>query len=166
MCTFNPCQISNLHVQDLQHRRQSPSVVVVFPSVIASDGCNQVGSTYADITTSFDPSQLSTILADGSSQSFNFAELPCPPPGVQWNAGPVYAPLLAPPPFLFGLDPAFSTCIPGASQGVDPPTAVPTADGVSGPASVGGGHPHGRHKRAEAHHRVEAWAPAQTAPPR
>ena len=141
---------------------QSPSVVVVFPSVIASDGCKQVGSTYADLTASFDPSQLSTMRPDGTSQLFNFADLPCPPPGVQWNPQPEYLPLLAPPPFLYGLDPAFSTCIPGASQGVDPMTALPTANGVSGPGPPGQLHPH---RRAVAHKGVEAWAPTRTMQP-
>ena len=57
---------------------------------------------------------------------------------------PNYAPLIAPPPFIFNdLDNgAFSTCIPGLKQGVDPPIAVQHGNGVSGPGGVG--HPRRR----------------------
>ena len=61
---------------------------------------------------------------------------------------PSYAPLIAPPSFIFNdLDNgAFSNCIPGLSQGVDPPIALPSGGGPSGP---GHGHPR-RAKRAPA----------------
>ena len=60
-----------------------------------------------------------------------------------------YAPTIAPPSFIFNeLDNgAFATCIPGADQGIDPPIAVQTGNGVSGPG--GGGRP-GRNRRAPA----------------
>ena len=62
---------------------------------------------------------------------------------------PNYAPLIAPPSFIFNdLDNgAFSNCIPGLSQGVDPPIPLSTGGGVSGPG--GHGH-HGPNKRAPA----------------
>lgn len=108
---------------------------------MASDGCNQIGSGYGPITTSFAPGELSTIDIGGvSTNVFNFADLPCPPPGIELPPGETYAPLIAPPSFIFDLDPAFSTCIPGYSQGVDPPHALPTAaGGLGGPGPVGGG---------------------------
>lgn len=134
----------------------SPSVYVVFPSIIASDGCELIGSTYADITTSFAPGALSTIRpTDNSTYAFNFADLPCPPASVGWDGVGAYQPRLAPPPFLFGLDKAFATCIPGASQGIDPFGALQTANGISPP----------RQRRAMAHRRAEPWAPEKTPGP-
>jgi len=81
----------------------------------------------------------------------------------------MYTPLISPPPFLFSLDSAFSTCIPGAFQGVDPPTAAETGGRVTGPGKPGcGTHPGGcgRHKRAFAHAKAEARAPVKTAVPK
>ena len=109
------------HANILTLGSQSPSVYVVFPSIAAFDGCQQVGQTFADLTTSFAPEAMSTVRSDWSKYPFNFADLPCPPAGVPWNQseGP-YQPLLAPPDFLFTIDPAFATCTPAASQGIDP----------------------------------------------
>ena len=74
-----------------------------------------------------------------STNVFNFADLPCPPSSIDLPAGVPYAPLIAPPSFIWGLDPAFSGCVPGLSQGVDPATAFTTAkNGVPSP-EVGGG---------------------------
>ena len=106
--------------------RVFPSVYVVFPSIMASDGCRQIGKGYGPITTSFPPGELSTISMGGlATKVFNFADLPCPPSDVDIPPGDTYAPLIAPPSFLFELDPAFSTCIPAYAQGVvalvDPP---------------------------------------------
>ena len=141
--------------------RESPSIYAIFPSIMASDGCNQIGKGYGPITTSFAPDELSTI-AGGSTNVFNFADLPCPPPGVEVPPGETYAPLIAPPAFIWGLDPAFSGCLPGRSQGVDPPTAMPTADGLGGPG--GGGHPR-RNLDAPSYPNVAPWAPTKTAGP-
>lgn len=100
---------------------------------MASDGCKQIGNGYGPITTSFAPGELSTIdIGVYSTNSFNFNDLPCPPPGIDIPSGETYAPLISPPPFIWDLDPAFSTCIPGYSQGVDPPTALTHADGLGG----------------------------------
>ena len=109
------------HANLLTLGSQSPSVYVVFPSITAFDGCRQVGKTFAGLTTSFAPEAMSTVRSDWSKYPFNFADLPCPPADIPWNRseGP-YQPLLAPPDFLFTIDPAFATCTPAASQGVDP----------------------------------------------
>ena len=147
------------------HNRESPSIYAIFPSIMASDGCNQIGQGYGPITTSFAPGELSTIDIRGvSSNVFDFADLPCGPPGFDLSGSASYAPLIAPPSFIFELDPAFTSCIPGASQGVDPPTALPMAGGVNGPGSGPGAHPP-RDLGAPAHPHVAPWGPAKTAPP-
>ena len=130
---------------------------------MASDGCNQIGGTYGPITTSFAPGELSTI-ADDSTNVFNFADLPCPPPGIEVPSGSPYAPLISPPPFITGLDPAFASCIPGRDQGVDPPIAAVTDTGPQGPGNPGRG---GRRRDlgARAHAHVAPWAPTKTAEP-
>ena len=92
---------------------------------MASDGCNQIGTGYGPITRSFAPGELSTIVDGGHSTNvYNFDDLPCPPSSIEVNPGETYAPLIAPPSFITELDPAFSNCIPGYSQGVDPPYAL------------------------------------------
>ena len=130
---------------------------------MASDGCNQIGGTYGPITTSFASGELSTI-ADDSTNVFNFADLPCPPPGVVVPSDSPYAPLISPPPFIKGLDSAFASCIPGMSQGVDPPIAATADTGPQGPGQAGGG-PHRRELGARAHAHVAPWAPTKTAEP-
>lgn len=134
---------------------------------MASDGCNQIGQGYGPITTSFAPGELSTIDIGGHSTNvFNFDDLPCPPPGIEVPAGETYAPLIAPPSFIYDLDPAFSTCIPGYSQGVDPPTAMPTVPGgIPGPVGPRGVRPARRDLEQRAHPHVAPWAPAKTAGP-
>lgn len=125
--------------------RQSPSVYAVFPLIEARDGCMKVGHQFQNVVTSFAPGDLSTTRADGKTYSFNFADLPCPPPEVGWDptVGP-YAPALAPLPFLWGLDHKFANCIPGASQGIDPFTTLMTATAASGPGLPGCGRHCGR----------------------
>ena len=136
--------------------RQSPSVYAIFPSIIASDGCKQIGNTYGPITTSFAPGELSTIAIGGHSTGvFNFQDLPCPPPGIDVTPGEAYAPLISPPPFIWKLDPAFSGCIPGYSQGVDPPHALTQGGGLGGL----GGPPPRRDLGAS------PWGPAKTPGP-
>lgn len=125
---------------------ESPNVYVIFPSISANDGCTQIGKTHSSITTMFAPSDLSTIDSSGATKVFDFGDLPCGPPGME---DPNYAPLIAPPSFIFNeLDNgAFASCIPGLHQGVDPPRAVQAGNGVSGPGS---GHPHRPKRRAPA----------------
>lgn len=144
----------------------SPSIYAIFPSIMASDGCNQVGKGYGPITTSFAPSDLLTIDIGGRSTNvFNFADLPCGPSGIDLTPGETYAPLISPPPFISDLDPAFSRCIPGYSQGVDPPTAIPTVLGGLPPPVPGPGRPARRDLGAHAHPHVAPWAPTKTAGP-
>ena len=122
------------HASRLTLGSQSPSVYVVFPSIKASDGCHQVGKTFANLTTSFAPEAMSTVRSDWSKYPFNFTDLPCPPADIPWNRseGP-YQPLLAPPDFLFTIDPAFATCTPAASQGIDPYKPLKSAKKQSPP---------------------------------
>lgn len=138
--------------------RISPSIYAIFPSIMASDGCNQIGKGYGPITTSFAPGELSTIDIGGRSTNvFNFADLPCPPSGIDVPPGETYAPLIAPPSFIWDLDPAFSGCVPGYSQGVDPPTAFTGVPGLDGP---GDGAPPRRRDQE-----VLPWGPTRTAGP-
>ena len=98
---------------------------------MASDGCNVIGKTFVDYTATYMPGDLSSI-RDGTTYSFNFADLPCPPESVSWTQPGPYAPTLAAPPFLTDLDPAWESCIAGASQGIDPFTAHEPASKDSG----------------------------------
>ena len=125
------------HANLLIFGSQSPSVYVVFPSINAFDGCRQIGQTFAGLTTSFAPEAMSTIRSDFNKYPFNFADLPCPPADIPWNRseGP-YQPLLAPPDFLFTIDPAFATCTPAASQRIDPYKPLQTAK-MASPARPG-----------------------------
>ncbi|KAM0796925.1 hypothetical protein BDR22DRAFT_975661 [Usnea florida] len=146
---------------------QSPSVYVVFPTVRGYDGCSRIGDIYFDLTTSFAPGALSTIRPDSTTYSFNFGDLPCPPADVQWDfSNGSYAPQVAPPDFLFDLDPAFKTCIPGLYQGIDPPMTLTQAAADSGPGAVGcpRGQCHGP-KRAIEHAHPMPWAPQRTTEP-
>ena len=140
---------------------------------MASDGCNQIGKSFGPITTSFAPGELSTIDLSGGTKVYNFSELPCPPSGVDLLPGQTYAPLIAPPLFIFDLDPAFSTCIPAYnySQGlippIDPPTALPTVhSGLQGPGVPGGDAPPRRDLGARARPLAFPQGPAKTAEPK
>ena len=164
LCISFPLCVVN---SKLSHdHREPPSIYAIFPSIMASDGCNQIGQGYGPITTSFAPGELSTIdIGAQSTNVFNFADLPCPPSGIEVPPGETYAPLIAPPSFIFELDPAFSTCVPGYSQGVDPPTALPTVlGGLQGPVPGQGVHRRGD-PGAHAHPHLPPWAPTKTAGP-
>ena len=155
------------HASLLNICSQSPSVYVVFPTIRGYDGCSRIGDIYFDLTTSFAPGALSTIRPDSTTYSFNFGDLPCPPPDVDWDSSNgSYAPQLAPPDFLFDLHPAFKTCIPGSIQGIDPPMTLTHAAADSGPGAVG--CPRGqcrRSKRAIEHAHPMQWAPQRTTEP-
>ena len=141
-------------------RSQDPGgVVAVFTSIRASDGCQQIGTTFDGHIATFGPGELSSI-RDSSTYSFNLADFPCPPASVHWTRPLPYEPIIAPPPFLFNLDPAWSTCIAGAGQGIDPPAAFKKAPGGSGRGDAGA---LGRHRRAaHPHARAVPWAAAKT----
>jgi len=113
---------------------QSPSICVIFPSIVASDGCSLIGKRFPNTTASVASGALSTVGLDHSTYTFNFGHLPSPLVDVGWvPAQGAYSPSLAPPSFLFGLDPALATCIPAASQGIDPYTTLTMASAGSGP---------------------------------
>lgn len=155
------------------YRRQSPSVYVIFTSFYLYDGC---GTKFLeagfDVTTSFALDELSTVatVPGGglSTDVFDFADLPCPPPGVQVPAGQAYRPLLAPPAFVTaipGWNPKFDNCDPG--HGIDPPTALTSVlGGLPGPGFPGNGMQHPpREARAYPHPRMVPRAPTETAGP-
>ena len=148
---------------------QSPSVYVIFPQISAGNSITQVGSVYTSVTISLAPGELSSIQGpDGPTKSFNFNDLPCPPSDVaaadswfynpEYNPSRAYAPMIAPPPQLFDLDPAFSNCVAAIYQGFDPPIALLSAAGLGGQG--GGGHLR-RHRKA----RIAPRIPVQTPPP-
>ena len=176
LITSTPNGIPNMYDPNTSHTTyanllnicsQSPSVYVVFPSISGYDGCSRIGAIFFDLTTSFAPGALSTIRLDSTTYSFNFGDLPCPPADVEWDlSNGSYAPTLAPPEFLFNLDPAFKTCIHAATQGIDPPIILQTASADSGPGPVG--CPRGQcppAKRAMEHAQPMPWAPQRTAEP-
>ena len=146
----------------------SPSVYLVFPTISAGNACTRVGNIYYDKTMTFAPDALSTMVGtSGVVQSFNFADLPCPPPEVasadswfynpSYNPGRAYAPMVSPPPEIFAMDPAFAQCVAAVYQGFDPPYPMPTAHGPQGPGGWGG-----RKKRSAPAHMVPR-VPAPTA---
>ncbi len=150
--------------------RIPPSIYAVFPSIMASDGCNQIGKGYGPITTSFAPGELSTIEASDTTNVYNFSELPCAPSGIEVPPGETYAPLLAPPSFLYDLDPAFSACVPAYVQGVNPPFDPPIAvtsvkGGLRGP-DIQDNLPPRRDLGAYARPHAGASGPAKTAEPK
>ena len=147
--------------------RQSPSIYAIIPSIRASDGCNTVGRTFAGLTTSFPPGALSSIGPDSSTYSFDFGDLPCPPADKGWDSSRGrYTPQIAPPDFLFKLDPAFATCTPGYKQGIDPYTTLKSAQSASGPGAVGCRHGAClRNKRAVERPHLQPWGPQKTAEP-
>lgn len=138
---------------------------------MASDGCNQIGEGYGPITTSFAPGELSTIVFGGELTSvYNLTGLPCPPSSIEVPPGDAYAPLLGPPSFIYDLDPAFSTCIAGYSQGVAPPIDPPIAytrvqGGLLSPSTPGVHLPH-RNVGARARPHLGPSGPVKTVDPK
>ena len=138
---------------------------------MASDGCSQIGKGFGPITTSFAPGELSIIPIGGfETRVYNFSGLPCPPPDIDVPPGEAYAPLLAPPPFIYDLDPAFTRCVPSYSQGVDPPIDPPIAvhtvhGGLPGPGVPGGDLPPRRDLGARPRPLAGTQGPAKTAEP-
>ena len=84
---------------------------------------------------------MSTVRSDQKVYSFNFDDLPCPPPDVGWNpANGPYRPQIAPGDFVWDLDPAFKNCTPGYLTGIDPHKILKPAKQASPAGSSG--HPH------------------------
>ena len=146
---------------------QYSSVYAVFHSIHGGNGCNTIGTPISNLTTSFAIGELSTVGLDNNTYSFNFGDLPCPPAEVGWDPskGP-YAPKLAPPSFLFGLDPMFGNCIPGAGQGIDPPSTLTPTTRVSGPGPCHKPMSCPPTKRALERAHLVPWAPQKTAAPK
>ena len=122
---------------------------------------------------SFTPGALSTVAPVGNTaEVFNFADLPCPPPGLYVEPGQLYQPQFAPPRVFFSsLQAANPAALQGCPDGVwadgwkDPPIAFVTAGPLEGPGQPGGGHPPGlRRELAINAHRV-ARTPTKTAEP-
>lgn len=125
----------------------SPSIYVAYHDISASNSCGQVGSKHTSITLSFQPGQLSTIDYSpglfgfggnpGKPKSFDLKNLPCPPqslidaqesanqPGLSLPARGTYAPIIAPPPAIQSLDPAWKTCV--SFYAFDPPKTLAPA---------------------------------------
>ena len=158
----------SLHLEIRQlitKNRVSPSVYVVFESIKASDGCNQIGPAFAQQTATLPAGVLSTIAHDGATRSFNFADLPCPPASIPWDGSSPYKPRIAPPSYLKNLDPAFANCIAGEGQGVDPPIPFPPGSDTGYKRSFDDyvNHEAIMHAKPHPHARAAAWAPQQTA---
>ena len=124
--------------------RSSPSVYIVFPTIIAGNTCSQVGNkSFTSITLTILPEELSTIEGkDGATKMYNFADLPCPPASIaaadsyyyypSLDPGMPYQPRISPPAALRKLDPAWQDCVMPGSQGWDPasplaPAKTPTS---------------------------------------
>ncbi|KAL9130660.1 MAG: hypothetical protein Q9175_006966, partial [Cornicularia normoerica] len=94
---------------------------------------------------SFTPDALSTVAPVGATaEVFNFADLPCPPPGLYVEPGQFYQPQFAPPrPFFSSLQAANPVVLQGCADGVwaggwtDPPIAFVTAGALTGPGVPG-----------------------------
>lgn len=138
----------------------SPSVYLVFPTISAGNSCTRVGNIYERQTIAMAPEAVSSIIGtSGVAAQFNYADLPCPPPDVasaqaffynpQFNPGRAYGPMISPPPELFALDPAFKDCVAAVYQGFDPPKAMPTGHGPSGPGGF-------KRRRSYPRHPMEA----------
>ena len=138
---------------------------------MATDGCSQVGKGFGPITTSFAPGELSTIvIGSHETRVYDFSDLPCPPSDVYLPPGETYAPLIAPPSFIYALDPAFSTCVIGYNQGaappVDPPIALTTdPGGLQGPGLPGDPPPRRRDLGARTLPLAGVPGPTKTAGP-
>jgi len=136
----------------------SPSIYVAYHDISASNFCGQVGPKHTSITLSFQPGQLSTLEyspglfgfggGGGTPQPFDLKNLPCPPqslidaqesanqPGLSLPARGTYAPIIAPPPYIQSLEPAWNSCI--SFYAFDPPkTLAPAVVLVPSPTPAG-----------------------------
>ena len=123
---------------------------------------------------SFTPGALSTVAPlAATAEVFNFADLPCPPPGLYVEPGQLYQPQFAPPrPFFTNLASAYPGALDGCGDGVwadgwaDPPIAFVTTAGPDGPGQPAGPDGPPRLKRGRAGHaQVFGRSPVQTAGP-
>jgi len=140
------------------------------------NGCGEPNTIYDTFAASFASDALSTRVgaatAAWSAEVFNFADLPCPPPGVTLNPGQVYEPVFAPPgvpwdSLRIAHPDVFQACTVWEYSGWrDPPTALQTAtEGVSGPEQPGRPHPPRLARAAPVTAYSTASAPMGTAEP-
>lgn len=127
----------------------SPSIYVAYHDISASNRCGQIGPKHTSITLSFAPGSLSTsdyapgIFAGpygGQPKPLNLSDLPCPPQslldaqesanqvGFSLPARPGYAPIIAPPPALQNLEPAWKNC--HSQFAFDPPRSLVPASAL------------------------------------
>lgn len=99
----------------------------VFLNIGANDGCKPVGTaSFVDHKTRFYPGELSS-LRGGTTYSYDFADIPCPPESVHPHQSEPYRPQIAFPSFMTDLDPAWKTCTSGPNEGHDPFTPLKKA---------------------------------------
>ena len=154
--------------------RESPSIYAVFYSLSVSNGCSSLSTTYDSITMSFTPGALSTVDPFGTTaEPYNFADLPCPPPGLYVEPGQPYQPQFAPPrAFFSSLQAANPAALQGCADGIwaegwtDPPIAFVTAGPLDGPGSPGRGRPPRLIRDIPANAHFIARTPTQTAEPK
>lgn len=120
--------------------------------------------SYSISTASFHQDSLSTIDGNGIAQSFNLADLPCPPPSVRLKPGEPFRPGFAWNTELFfkqNSEPSECKTIVGLNAWPDPPKAFPTVSGGL-PAPTPGAAPRGRVRREPANAHVAPWLPGRT----
>ena len=142
-----------------------PSVYALFYSVTVNDACGFTIS-YAVSTASFNPDALRTLDGLGKTQSFDLADLPCPPPSVKLAPGQLFRPSFAWNTELFfkqNSEPARCSTMTGLNAWPDPPKALPTVSGGL-PAPDAGLPPRARLKRDPAVAHVAPRVPAMTTP--
>ena len=121
---------------------------------------------------SFTPGALSTVAPfAATAEVFNFADLPCPPPGLYVEPGQLYQPQIAPPrAFFSSLGAAHPAVVQGCADGIragswtDPPIALVTADRLDGPGQPGGA-PRRLRRDVTGNAHVVARSPIKTAKP-
>lgn len=125
------------------------------------------------MTMSFTPGALSTVDPVGTTANvFNFADLPCPPPGLYVEPGQLYQPQFAPPrAFFSSLQAADPVALQGCHDGMwadgwtDPPIAFVTEGPLDGPGPPGGGRPPRVMRDVPANAHLIARTPTKTADP-
>ena len=142
-----------------------PSVYALFFSVTVNDACGFTVS-YPISTASFNSDALRTVDGFGKTQSFDLADLPCPPPSVILTPGLPFRPSFAWNTELFfkqNSEPARCSTMTGLVAWPDPPSALPTVKGGL-PAPTAEPVPRGRLKRDPANAHVTPRVPVMTTP--
>ncbi|MDI1488659.1 MAG: hypothetical protein OHK93_007934 [Ramalina farinacea] len=123
----------------------SPSIYVVYPPVTVYDLCGNTADPglRPPTTESYPPDALQTLQANPPgaplTQVFNYADLPCPPPGIadQLDPGAAYNPVLVPPfSIVHRIENTNDTLDCNVNAIKDPPNWVVGVNGINGP-SVG-----------------------------